>query len=109
MEEKPLYLGGLPAGDICGFEQIVRNTLSDVPNLRCDHEEADDRLMLYTADAPRYSNEKLSQHHLIPIFLLLHYTAILNGYILILKNYGWFSKQPGKFICIKLQLSWTQL
>ena len=56
----------------CGFEQIVRNTLSDVPNLHCDHEEADDRLMLRTADAVRYGNEKLSQHHLIPIFSLLH-------------------------------------
>ena len=72
MEEKPLYLGGLPTGDVCGFEQIVRNTLSDVPNLHCDHEEADDRLMLRTADAGRYGNEKLSQHHLIPIFSLLH-------------------------------------
>ena len=72
MEEKPLYLGGLPTGDVCGFEQIVRNTLSDVPNLHCDHEEADHRLMLRTADAVRYGNEKLSQHHLIPIFSLLH-------------------------------------
>ena len=72
MEEKPLYLGGLPTGDVCGFEQIVRNTLSDVLNLHCDHEEADDRLMLRTADAVRYGNEKLSQHHLIPIFSLLH-------------------------------------
>ena len=95
MGEKPLYLGGLPiyidtyiTSDICGCVQIVRNTLSDVPNLRCDHEEADDRLMLHTADAVRSSIEKLSQHHLVAIFSLLYYTAILNGYILIFKNYG---------------------
>ena len=78
----------ISTSDICACVQIVRNTLSDVPNLRCDHEEADDRLMLHTTDAVGSGNEKLSHHHLIPIFSLLHDTAILNGYILIFKNYG---------------------
>ena len=39
---------------------IVSSNLSDVPNLRCDHEEADDLLMLHIDDVVRSGYEKVS-------------------------------------------------
>ena len=39
-EEKPIYLGGLLSGNIFGCVKDERGNISDVPNLRCEHEEA---------------------------------------------------------------------
>ena len=38
--EKPVYLGGLLSGNIFGCVKDERANISDVPNLRCKHEEA---------------------------------------------------------------------
>ena len=38
--EKPIYLGGLLSGNIFGCVKDERANISDVPNLRCKHEEA---------------------------------------------------------------------
>ena len=75
--EKPIYLGGSLTGDIFGCVKIVSGNLSDVPNLRCDHEEADDRLMLHIDDAVRSGYEKViiaSPDTDIFVTALYHYT-----------------------------------
>ena len=75
--EKAIYLGGSLTGDIFGCVKIVSGNLSDVPNLRCDHEEADDRLMLHIYDAVRSGYEKViiaSPGTDIFVTALYHYT-----------------------------------
>ena len=73
----PLYLGGSLSGDIFGCKKVEMGNISDAPNLRCEHEEADDRLMLHIDDAVRAGYEKItiaSPDTDIFVTALYHYT-----------------------------------
>ena len=75
--EKPIYLGGSLSGDIFGCKKVERGNISDAPNLRCEHEEADDRLMLHIDDAVRAGYERIiiaSPDTDIFVTALYHYT-----------------------------------
>ena len=56
--EKPIYLGESLTEDICGCLKIVRGHLSTKPSLRCEHEQADDRLTFHIDDAVRSCYKK---------------------------------------------------
>ena len=60
-----------------------RSLLSTVSSLRCEHEKADNRLMLQIDDAVRSGYNKVIITSLTPIFLSQLYTVIQIGYILI--------------------------
>ena len=75
--EMPLYLGGSLSGDIFGCKKVEMGNISDAPNLRCEHEEADDSLMLHIDDAVRAGYEKItiaSPDTDIFVTALYHYT-----------------------------------
>ena len=75
--EMPVYLGGSLSGDIFRCQKVERGNISDAPNLRCEHEEADDRLMLHIDDAVRAGYEKIiitSPDTDIFVTALYHYT-----------------------------------
>ena len=57
-EEKLICLGRSQNGNIFGGMKVERGNISDVPNLRCEH-EADDRIMLHIDDAVRAGYEKI--------------------------------------------------
>ena len=73
----PIYLGGSLSGDIFGCKKVERGNISDAPNLRWEHEAADDRLMLHIDDAVRDGYEKIiiaSPDTDIFVTALYHYT-----------------------------------
>ena len=49
--EKPIYLGGSLRGNIFGCVKVERSNISDVPNLQCENEEADNNIMLHIDNA----------------------------------------------------------
>ena len=59
LRRKPIYLGRSLNGNLFGCVKVERGNISDVPNLRCEHEEANDRIMLYIDDAVRVDYEKI--------------------------------------------------
>ena len=80
--EMPIYLGGSLSGDIFGCKKVERGNISDALNLRCEHEEADDCLMLHIDDAVRAGYEKIiiaSPDTGIFVTALYHYTKWIHN------------------------------
>ena len=52
----PLYFGGCVPGDITGCVKVCSHVVSDVPAMKCGHEEADNRILFYINHAIKDEN-----------------------------------------------------
>ena len=55
-EDNPLYLGGCVLGDITGCVKVCSHIVSDIPAMKCGHEEAGNRILFHIYHAIKDEN-----------------------------------------------------
>ena len=55
-DDRPVYLGGSVPGNITGCIQIIGGVSSNCLDLKCDHEEADERILYHINQAIQYES-----------------------------------------------------
>ena len=91
-DHKDLYLGGCLPGDLTGCINIKYGICTGIPMLKCDHEEADDRLMFYI-------NHNITVDHYQEIILASADTDIFLCFLFHFTRWMYFDLQEVWVLC----------